>query len=76
MSGLDSHSIKQFFLILIHNLNKEGKTVLLIEHNLSIIKEITNRVIFLHHGQVIAEGHPEEIVKDQKLTEIYFGGKK
>jgi ABC-type branched-subunit amino acid transport system ATPase component len=75
MSGLDSQSIKQFFQI-IHNLNKEGKTVLLIEHNFSIIKEITNRVIFLHHGQVIAEGRPEEIIKDQKLTEIYFGGKR
>lgn len=71
-SGLDNKSIDTF-LEIIRNLKKKNKTILIIEHNFSIIKEITDRIIFLHHGTVIAEGHPEEIVRDPKLTEIYFG---
>lgn len=71
-SGLDIDSIHKF-LALIVNLQKRQKTILIIEHNFSIIKEIASHIVFLHYGHVIGEGDPGEIVKDKKLTSIYFG---
>jgi branched-chain amino acid transport system ATP-binding protein len=50
-----------------------GKTVLLIEHNMELIAELCDAVVFLHQGRVLAAGRPAEITRDPTLTDIYFG---
>ena len=51
----------------------EGVTVCLIEHNLDIVTEVADRIAFLDQGRKLAEGEPEEIMRDKALAAIYFG---
>lgn len=58
---------------LISTLNKNGLTIVVVEHLLKHIMRICNRVIVLDHGQKIAEGSPNEVCKDQNVVQAYMG---
>jgi branched-chain amino acid transport system permease protein len=71
-SGLDSDSLHRI-VPMVRRLVEHGKTVLLIEHNMALISELSDDVVFLHQGRVLASGKPADITRDPALTEIYFG---
>jgi ABC-type branched-subunit amino acid transport system ATPase component len=54
-------------------LHREGRTVVLVEHNMDVVMDISQRVVVLDHGQKIAEGPPEAIRRDPRVIEAYFG---
>ena len=58
---------------LIRELKKEGKTVLIIEHDLPFISRICDEVIVLEVGEVVIKGAPDNVKKSKKLQEVYFG---
>ncbi len=58
---------------LLENICKQGKTILLIEHDVKLLMGLCHRVTVLDYGKVIAEGTPTEIQKNAAVIEAYLG---
>jgi len=51
-------------------------TIVVIEHVMRALTQLSHRIVVLHHGEKIAEGSPTEILTDQRVIEAYLGTKK
>jgi branched-chain amino acid transport system ATP-binding protein len=71
-SGLDLRSYDRF-LELLRGKVQEGITVCIIEHNFDIVQRISDRIVFLDQGRLIADGEPKAILADPHLANLYFG---
>lgn len=71
-SGLDPLSLKQL-LGLVRILIKEGKTICIVEHNLDVVRALSDKCIFLRQGRVVLEGSVSQIEANRELANIYFG---
>jgi len=56
-------------------LHVEGPAIFIVEHKLAVLMKMVDRVIVLNFGKVIAEGAPEEVVKNTQVQEAYLGKK-
>ena len=59
-------------LSIIRGLPEQGKSVILIEHNLSAVMQVCDRVIFMDAGKKVSEGTPEEVRNDPRVIEAYI----
>lgn len=58
---------------LVKKIRKSGTTVLMIEHIMKALMQLSDRVVVLDHGEKIAEGTPEEIANNERVIESYLG---
>jgi branched-chain amino acid transport system ATP-binding protein len=73
MAGLRPTETDRIVSIL-KELNREsGLTILLIEHVMRAVMALAGRILVLHHGAAIAQGAPEEVVRDPAVIQSYLG---
>lgn len=72
MAGLN-HTEVSDAMRLITSIKDRGITIVMIEHVMTAIMNVCNRIIVLHHGKKIAEGTPQEIARSEKVIEVYLG---
>ncbi|MNT50714.1 Glycine betaine/L-proline transport ATP-binding protein ProV [compost metagenome] len=51
----------------------EQRTVVLVEHKMKLVMGISERVVVLHHGELIAEGTPDDIRANDLVKRVYLG---
>ena len=73
MAGLRPTECDQIVAVFRELNRAEGLTILLIEHVMRAVMALAGRIVVLHHGQIIAHGTPEEVVRDPAVLECYLG---
>ncbi|MCG6951304.1 MAG: ABC transporter ATP-binding protein [Betaproteobacteria bacterium] len=73
MAGLRPTECDQIVAIFRELNRAEGLTILLIEHVMRAVMALAQRIVVLHHGEVIAQGTPDEVVRDPAVLESYLG---
>jgi branched-chain amino acid transport system ATP-binding protein len=75
MAGLNPSETSQAMKLIKKIRDELGITVFWVEHVMRAVMGLAERVIVLHHGEVIAEGAPKEIANDERVIDAYLGEK-
>lgn len=59
---------------LINSLAMDDLGIIFVEHKMSVVMDVADRIIVLHQGQVLADGSPEEVREDTEVQRVYLGG--
>lgn len=72
MQGLNPTWVADM-LVLIEEVRRRGKTILMIEHKMSVVMKVSDRVVVLNSGRKICEGTPEVVRNDPEVLHAYLG---
>src|SRR5690606_31871454 len=72
MAGVNP-ALKQSLLEHVKSLREDGMTVLFVEHDMDMVREISDWVVVMAQGKVIAEGPPQTVMADQRVIDAYLG---
>jgi branched-chain amino acid transport system ATP-binding protein len=75
LAGLNQTEIAEMVQVVL-KIREQGVTILIIEHVMHALMNVSDRVIVLDHGELIGAGTPDEIVNDPKVIEAYLGDPK
>ena len=71
-AGLNATEIDQA-LKLVREISARGITILLVEHLMKVVLSLCTRIVVLHHGRLIAQGEPGQIIRDPLVVKAYLG---
>ncbi|QNN53047.1 ABC transporter ATP-binding protein [Nocardioides mesophilus] len=72
MAGVNP-ALKQSLLGHVKSLREEGRTVLFVEHDMDMVRDISDWVIVMAQGQIVAEGPPDSVMGDPRVIDAYLG---
>lgn len=72
MAGLRPTETDQI-IELVRQVSKQGIALLLVEHVMRVIMALADTIVVLHHGEVIAQGEPRQVVADKAVIDAYLG---
>jgi branched-chain amino acid transport system ATP-binding protein len=72
VAGLNPTEIDAFLGIL-RQVTAEGLTILMVEHIMRAVMSVAGRIIVLDHGELICQGRPEEVARDERVIKAYLG---
>jgi branched-chain amino acid transport system ATP-binding protein len=70
--GVDQRGIPELVEVIRH-LREVGTTLVLIDHNLQVVRQLSDHIIALHLGRKIAEGDPDEVMDSEAVAEAHMG---
>jgi len=73
LAGLTPAEVKQMLEVLRDVRKEKGVTIIMVEHVMHAVMEISDRIVVLHFGKKIAEGSPEEVANDPNVVTAYLG---
>lgn len=71
-AGLFKEMVKQVVNILLE-MKQQGKTIILIEHNMELIRQLADYLYVLDEGKLLAHGDPQRVLNERKVVEAYLG---
>ncbi|MBU1157443.1 MAG: ABC transporter ATP-binding protein [Proteobacteria bacterium] len=73
-AGMNSTETESTIHLIKNLVTKLGLTLLLTEHDMKVVFSLADKITFMHYGQVVCEGPPQEIKANADVKEIYLGG--
>ncbi|MEF3253960.1 MAG: ABC transporter ATP-binding protein [Deferribacterales bacterium] len=76
MAGMNTEETEDMARYIIDINEEMGVTVILIEHDMNVVMDLSHRVVALDFGEKVCEGRPEEVAKDERVISAYLGEEK